>query len=72
MKRETSWKRILIQCVSLAVLIALATLSLADVLMPESGKKTKKNGSLVIDYSHMDQGYVMVKSQKGKKKLREI
>ena len=70
MKRETSWKRILIQCVSLAVLIALATLSLADVLMPESGKKTKKNGSLVIDYTHMDQGYVMVKSQKGKKKLK--
>lgn len=38
--------------------------------MPESGSKTKKNGSLTIDYSHMDQGYVMVKGQKGKKALK--
>ena len=70
MRRGTNWKRILIQCVSLAVLLALAAFSLADVLMPESGNKTKKNGSLVIDYTHMDQGYVMVKSPKGKKKLK--
>ena len=38
--------------------------------MPESGKKTKKNGGLTIDYTHMEDGYVMVKAAKGKKKLK--
>lgn len=42
----------------------------APTPMPEQGNKTKKNGSLVVDYTHMDQGYVMVKSQKGKKSLK--
>lgn len=42
----------------------------APTPMPEQGNKTKKNGSLVVDYTHMDQGYVMVKGQKGKKNLK--
>lgn len=42
----------------------------ASTPMPETGNKTKKNGSLMIDYSHMDKGYVMVKAAKGKKKLK--
>ena len=70
MRRTTGWKGILIQCVSLALLFVLATICIADVRMPESGSKTKKNGGLTIDYSHMDEGYVMVKSAKGKKKLK--
>ena len=70
MRRGTDWKRFLIQCVSLALLFVMMPMSFGEVLMPEAGKKTKKNGSLTIDYTHMDQGYVMVKSAKGKKKLK--
>ena len=31
---------------------------------PEAGKKEKTDGSLTIDYSHMDQGYVLVRAEK--------
>lgn len=70
MERRTGWRKILIRCVSLALVVLLTALSIGEVLMPQSGKKTKKNGSLVVDYTHMDEGYVMVKSPKGKKKLK--
>ncbi|MBQ9252990.1 MAG: transglutaminase family protein [Clostridia bacterium] len=70
MRREADWRKVLLQCVSLALLFVLISFSFADVLMPSTGKQTKKNGGLVIDYSHMDDGYVMVKSAKGKKKLK--
>ncbi len=59
-----------IRCISVLLLLCLLTTCLAELLLPETGKKTKKNGSLTIDYSHIDQGYVMVKSAKGKKKLK--
>ena len=71
MKRETDWRRILIICVTFALLVTFGALCVTELLMPETGKKTKKNGGFVIDYSHIDQGYVMVKkSKKGKKKLK--
>ncbi len=70
MRRETDWKKILLQCVSLALVIVLTSICFAEVLMPQSGKKTKKNGSLTIDYTHMEEGYILVKSAKGKKKLK--
>ena len=70
MRRRMDWRKILIQCVSIALFLALGLICFAEVLMPETGSKTKKNGGLVIDYSHMDQGYVMVKAAKGKKKLK--
>ena len=70
MKRRTDWKRVLIQCVCFTLVLICVVLGLAEVLMPESGKKTKKNGGLTIDYTHMEDGYVMVKAAKGKKKLK--
>ncbi len=70
MKRDTGWRKILIRCVSVALLFLLSALSFGEVLMPQSGSKTKKNGGLVIDCTHMDDGYVMIKSAKGKKKLK--
>jgi len=72
MKRETGWKRILNQCVSVALLLVLFVVcfGFGEVLMPASGSKTKSNGDMTIDYSHMDDGYVMVKAAKGKKKLK--
>ena len=62
---------ILIACMALILAIAAAFFASAEVLMPEaSGKDVKKNGELNVDCSHMDQGYVMIKSKKGKKKLK--
>ncbi len=70
MRRGMNWKALLIQCVALALFFVLSAFCFAEVRMPETGKKTKKDGSLTVDCSHMDQGYVMVKSAKGKKKLK--
>ena len=70
MRQKADWRRILIVCVSAALLFAMAALCFAEVLMPESGKKTKKDGGMTVDYSHSDNGYVMVKASKGKKKYK--
>ena len=59
-----------------AVLLVIAAVTLAavsccaDVLMPAEGNKTKKSGSLTIDYSNCAEGYVMVKARPNGKKLR--
>ena len=51
--------------------VFVSFMALSEVRMPEaSGKDVKKNGDLVIDCSHMDQGYVMVKSKKTNKRLK--
>ena len=66
-------KRILGAFAVIAVVICAAVFALSDVLMPEaSGKKvlTDKNKKLVVDASHADQGYVMVKAPKTKTKLK--
>ena len=49
MKRETDWRRILIVCVTFALLVTFGALCVTELLMPETGKKTKKNGGFVID-----------------------
>jgi len=44
---------------------------LAGALWPEaSGKNTKKNGSLTVDFSHADDGYIMARASSSKKKLK--
>lgn len=44
---------------------------LAGALWPEaSGQNTKKNGSLTVDFSHADDGYIMVRAEASKKKLK--
>lgn len=40
------------------------------VLVPETGKKTHKGGSAVVDYSNCDQGYIMVKFSGGNKRIK--
>ena len=37
---------------------------------PETGDQTKTEGGLTIDYSHMDQGYVMVRAQKSDQRMK--
>lgn len=39
---------------------------------PKAGSKVKKDDRLTIDYSHMDQGYVMVKAKKTDKRMQLI
>ena len=50
--------------------LVLTYLSLAELLMPETGKTVKKSGKMVVDCSHMDEGYIMVRANKSKKKLK--
>ncbi|MBR2823625.1 MAG: transglutaminase family protein [Clostridia bacterium] len=52
----------------LAVLLAAAALS--EMLLPAAGKKTKSKDGLTLDISHADQGYVMAKAAKSKKRLK--
>ena len=64
-------KRIFTACVVLLLALCIAFVSCADVLMPEaSGKSTVKKGDLVVDNSHMDQGYIMVKAKASKKRYK--
>lgn len=60
----TAWASFFLAALLLCVFCA------AEVLMPETGKKTKKNGSLTVDISHMEEGYIMVKAAKGNKKYK--
>ena len=42
----------------------------ATARFPETGDQKKTEGGLTIDYSHMDQGYVMVRAQKSDKRMK--
>lgn len=72
-KEENTMKKIVALFLSLCLLLG-CTSAIAEAPttpMPEaSGKNVKKNGDLVIDCSHMDQGYVMVKGKKTNKRLK--
>ena len=54
----------------LLIVLIVTAVSFSELLLPKTGKKTKSKDGLTIDCSHMDQGYVMVKSAKSKKKLK--
>lgn len=70
MRRREAGKPWVLSVVSLLLALILVTASFSELLLPKSGKKTKKDNDLTVDYSHMDQGYVMVKAAKSKKKLK--
>ncbi len=70
MKKSGEGKAVLLRIVSLALFLVFLAGAFAEVLLPASGKKTKKDGSLTIDYSNKDEGYVLVKAAKGKKKYK--
>ncbi len=70
MKKSGEGRTILLRMVSLALFLVFFAGAFAEILMPASGKKTKKDGSLVIDYSNKDEGYILVKAAKGKKKYK--
>lgn len=54
----------------LSLILVLATiLSLVSAASAEK-KLVKTDGKLSVDYSHFDQGYIMVKSEKSNKKLK--
>ena len=59
-------------CVALLIVACLAIISAASgINLPEaSGKTVKKDGKMTIDCSNMSEGYIMVKGQKSKKRLK--
>lgn len=42
----------------------------ATARFPETGDQTKTEGGLTIDFSHMDQGYVMVRTRKSDQRMK--
>ena len=68
-RRNTGHSRIAMTA-SLLLALIIAAVSLSEVRLPATGKKTKNNNGLTIDYSHIDQVYVMVKASKSKKRLK--
>lgn len=71
MLSSTSRRNVMITFVSLVLLLVFCVSSFADILMPEaSGTKIREDGTLTVDCSHMDQGYVMVRGPKSKKRLK--
>ncbi len=64
-------KRIIIcAALILAACVALCSLAIGMNLPEASGKTVKKDGKLTVDASHMDEGYVMVKSKQSSKRLK--
>ncbi len=77
---KTIWQRI---CALILVLLAVQGTAVltgpafadkktdpAVLHLPERGNKTKTDGRLTIDYSHMDQGYVLVRAKKTEEKMK--
>ena len=60
MKYSTSNRNLLIYLILLVFLILQAT-CVAIVLKPEPGSRVKTDGGLTIDYSNINQGYVLIK-----------
>ena len=70
---EKSRRRILGAFAVIVIIVCTAVFSLAEVLMPEaSGKKVLKDNKIVVDASHADQGYVMVKAPKTSTKMKVL
>lgn len=71
MFERTEKRRTLIVWVCSVLFCCVLMGVIAEVLMPEaSGKKVQKSGSLTVDCSNANSGYIMVKAAKSKKRLK--
>ena len=63
---------LMVQCVSFSSASAFADAAAGMKVshFPEAGGKAKTDDRLTIDYSHIDQGYVMVKARKTEKRMQ--
>ena len=67
----TKGRKLVMFIAFIMVICAAFYLSMAEVLMPKaSGTKVQTDGKLTVDSSHSDEGYIMVKGDKNKKKLK--
>lgn len=55
---------------SLVLMIGILAVALEAVFADASGKAVKKDGSLTVDASHADKGYIMAKAKKGKSRYK--
>jgi transglutaminase/protease-like cytokinesis protein 3 len=51
-------------------IITITTSCFAEILLPQQGTKTKRNGALTIDYSYCSEGYIMAKAKPTNKALK--
>ena len=61
-------------CILLLLILSVVSFTMAgisiDAVWPENGNKIAADESLTVDYSHSDEGYVMVKGKKSKSRLK--
>ena len=70
MEQRNRLRAYVIPLAAIALILALIMACQSEILLPQTGKKTKSKDGLTIDCSHMDQGYVMVKGKKSQKRLK--
>lgn len=74
MREHTGLQRKLSVCLALICLMCMATIALAsigDAVWPQAdGEKEESSGGLTVDYSHAQDGYVMVKGPVTDKRLK--
>ena len=61
MKYSASHRHVLIYCISVMILFAICATCCALIINPQPGTRTKTDGNMTIDYSNMNQGYVLIK-----------
>lgn len=74
MRKHTGLQRKITVCLALICLTCMAAIALAsigDAVWPQAdGVNEKSKGGLTVDYSHAQDGYVMVKGPESDKKLK--
>ncbi len=71
MRREYRGDRFMIFAVCFCLFLCFVGNTVCEALFPEaSGTDVRRSDGLTVDFSHADQGYVMVKGKTSKKKLK--
>ena len=64
--RRRLWLLVLLGIIVNSCLAALSD----ELVWPQTGKETASSGKFVVDYSHAEDGYIMVKAPSSKKKMK--
>lgn len=64
------WMKTAVTCFAALIILACTVMAASTLIWPEEGKKHANSGGLVIDYSHAENGYIMIKGPKSSKKQK--
>ncbi len=63
-------RRVIACLICLIMGLEMALIGLSEALWTSEGEKVRQLGSLIVDYSHASQGYVLVKTKVNKHKMK--